>query len=625
VEWLLDMSVVRVVHRGAVGIIDHQRFIANIDSLPPTMVALLADRYDLLAEATEGDAAQRALLAAALLGSDPPEALFSGAFDDHELRAREVLIDRRFLAPAENSERLRWHHENLLLHFRNWLFGEVHLGGANSFVRRNGETWTNWSSRGTELATAAAEHLRDRPELLLGMDRLSLGRLASIAKAHEAAVEYWQEMFDDLRQVPGYSTADIPTAYFEHLRFAYQSVLSLGKEPELLPGILNAMTYIGGYSLSLQAGSAAADYGISCAGQIPLPAIARRHLRFWLRCLKAQFLMDAGLVRCSQGLLLELQAELEVNKAVREDHRLRFEVYNCLAQLYGCLNHADLSLRCFDIADLHANELSDTRLVAKQVADRSFLYQFSDFAKWAQLTKDAQRLNASYGNVWPQRRADATLLMFECHCVLHVAHGLQRISREMDALQKGCETASYFSLMPRVYLLRAGITYALATENLASGKHNETLLNSADQWANHGLGIGIERGIGYASWQLRNLKAMIALRRGSYVAAREHLQAAFEIMRKDGLLFLGNADLACPNQIVLANYIKLLQSIGSDQDVKNTLREIRTYEQADWTQDDDYDYAVKTSLSNDALLGRFRVGEGLPRDERIGLGLVVWL
>jgi hypothetical protein len=179
--------------------------------------------------------------------------------------------------------------------------------------------------------------------------------------------------------------------------------------------------------------------------------------------------------------------------------------------------------------------------------------------------------------------------------------------------------------MPRVYLLRAGITYALATENLASGKHNETLLNSADQWANHGLGIGIERGIGYASWQLRNLKAMIALRRGSYVAAREHLQAAFEIMRKDGLLFLGNADLACPNQIVLANYIKLLQSIGSDQDVKNTLREIRTYEQADWTQDDDYDYAVKTSLSNDALLGRFRVGEGLPRDERIGLGLVVWL
>src|SRR5207247_1531698 len=147
---------------------------------------------------------------------------------------------------------------------------------------------------------------------------------------------------------------------FEHLRFAYQSVLRFGKEPALLPKILNAMTYIGGYSLSLQAGSAAADYGISRASRIPLPDIAKQHLRFWLRCLKAQFLMDAGLVRCSQGLLLELQADMEVSKALREDHRLRFEVYNCLAQLYGCLNHADLALRCFDIADLHANELSDS-------------------------------------------------------------------------------------------------------------------------------------------------------------------------------------------------------------------------------------------------------------------------
>jgi hypothetical protein len=217
------------------------------------------------------------------------------------------------------------------------------------------------------------------------------------------------------------------------------------------------------------------------------------------------------------------------------------------------------------------------------------------------------------------------MLSLQFHLLRHDEAELQRIGRELDALQKDCETASYFSLMPRVYLLRAGIAYALATGNLTSSKHDEALLNTAEQCANHGLGIGIERGIGYASWQLRNLKAMIALRRGNYIGAREHLQAAFEIMRKDGLLFLGNADLACPNQIVLANYMKLLRSMSSDQDIKSVLREIRTYEKADWTQDDDYDYAVKTAVTNDALLGRFRVGQGLPRDERIDLGLVVWI
>ena len=625
VEWLLDLSIVRVVHRGAVGIIDYQRFITNIESLPPTMVALLADRFDLLAEVKSGEDAQRDLLMAALLGSDIPEALFLAAANGIEKTARNLLIDRRFLEPVENSDHLRWHHENLLLHFRNWLLGEARYGGKNSFLKRNNESWSNWTTRGTQLAQTVAKQLRNRPELLVGMDLLSLGRIASIAQAHEAAVTFWEEMCNDLRKVLGYSTADIPTAYFEHLRFAYESVLSVGKEPELLPKILKAMTYIGGYSLSLQAGSAAADYGISRAFQIPLPRTAQVHLRFWLRCLKAQFLMDAGLVRYSQGLLLELQAELETLNNVRNDHRLRYEIYNCLAQLYGFLNHAELSLRCFDVADFHANHLADGHLIAKQLADRSFLYQFTDFEKWAQLTRDAQELNASSGTIRHQRHADATMLSLQFHLLRHEEAELWRIGRELETLQKDCEEASYFSLMPRVYLLRAGIAYALATDNLTSTKHDETLLHTAEQCADHGLGIGIERGIGYSSWQLRNLKAMIALRQGNYLKAREHLQGAFEIMRKDGLLFLGNADLSCANQIVLANYVKLLHSIGSDQDINTVLREVQTYERSDWTLDDGYEYAVKTALNNDALLGRFRVGAGLPRDEKIGLGLVVWL
>src|SRR6185436_13036601 len=101
-------------------------------------------------------------------------------------------------------------------------------------------------------------------------------------------------------------------------RFAYQSILSLNQEPELLPAILKAMTYLGGYWLSLQAGSAAADYGIARVPQIPVSDSEKQRLEFWLRCLKAQFLMDAGLVRCSHGLLLQLQADLEVSKALKE-------------------------------------------------------------------------------------------------------------------------------------------------------------------------------------------------------------------------------------------------------------------------------------------------------------------
>lgn len=625
VEWLLDMSAVRIAHRGSVGIVDHERFISNIDKLPGTMVALLADRFDLLADAAGGEAAQRVLLAAALLGSNLHASLLTFAGEEFGDTVRDLLIGRRFLEPAGDGSHFRWRHENLLLHFRNWLLGEVKPPHRDAQVRRNGETFFQWEVRGKRLADAVASELRGQPGLLSGMDGLSLGRLASLSGAHEEAVSLWREMLDDLRTVGGYSTADIPAGYYEFLRFAYESVHALGREPELLPPLLKAMTYIGGYSLSLGHGSAAADFGIERTRKMPLPDVDRRRLRFWLSCLKAHFLLDAGLVRRSQGSLLELQAELEADPALSRDAQLGFEVYNCLGMLYGYLNHAALGLRCFDIADTYAEQLADIKLKGKQVADRSVLYQFSDFAEWGRLAAEAERLNSAGGTVRHQRHANIVMLSLQFLVLRQGADELTRIQRELDSIQKGCEAASYFSLMPRLYLLRAALFYALATDNLAAGRHDERLLDDAQQAADHGLGVGTERGIGFASWQLRNLKALIALRRGNYLAARENLHSAFEIMRTDGLLFLGNADLSCPNQIVLANYVKLLHSTASDHEIKAVLREVCTYEKADWTQNGDYDYAVKTSLAHDALLGRRRVGSGLARDEKTGLGLVVWL
>lgn len=625
VEWLLDMSAVRVVHRSAVGIVDHQRFISRMDQLPRTMVALLADRFDFLAEAAVGESAQRVLAAAALIGSSPPTALLSLAGADLEAAVRELLIGRRFLEPAGDAARLRWHHENLLLHFRSWLIGDADPPRKEPRGGRARESWSGWTARGRNLAASAAAELRKHPGLLADLDPLSLGRLASLAGDHAAAVDLWRPMLDDVRAVAGYSTADIPTAYFEHLRFAYESLRLLGREPKLLPAILKTLTYIGGYSLSLAHGTSAADFGLGRLSGLRIEPGEKARLRCWLDCLKAHFLMDAGFVRHSQGLLLELQAELEADRALGEDATLGFEVYNCLGMLYGYLNHSKLALRCFGIGDAYAERLGDSRLKAKQLADRTILYQFSDFALWARLVKEAEQLNAEGGTVRHQQHAHVVTLYLQFLICRGNPGELERIARELDAIRKNCETASYFSLMPRLYLLRAAISYALATDNLAASRHDDRLLDEAQQAADHGLGIGIQRGIGFISWQLRNLKAMIALRRANHLAARENLFSAFEIMRTDGLLFLGHADLSCPNQIVLANYVKLLHWFGRDQDVKGALREVQTYDTADWTQDAAYDFALQSSLQNHALLARWRVGAGLPLDEKTGMGLVIWV
>ena len=625
IEWLLDMSAVRIVHRGAVGIIDHEGFISKADRLPGTMVALLADRYEALAIGPGGDRSQEVLLAAALLGSSPPTGVFSLAGPDLEAHARELLIGRRFLEFSDDVRHLKWHHENLLIHFRDWLFGEVRQPRKDTWVRWNGESWATWADRGRRLAAATGSKLRKRSALLKGVDRLSIGRLASVAGDHRAAIKIWEEMLADLRGITGYSTADIPATYFEHLRFAYESVQKVGQEPDLLPSILKSMAYIGGYSLSLYHGISAADYGISSSRHLRAPALEKRRLVFWLRCLKAHFILDAGFVRRSQGLLLELQADLEGDGGVRADPHLGFEVYNCLAMLYGYLNHAALAVRCYEIADGYVEELADPRLRGKLVGDKSVLYQYSDFSEWVQISKEADTLNVSRGTVRHRRHSNLNMLCLRLLLLGDDFDELHRINKDLDGIQRDCEGASYFSLMPRVYLLRSAVAYAIATENLSASRHDDRWMDVAQQAADHGLGIGIERGIGFASWQLRNIKAMIALRRGNYLAARQNLQSAVDIMRTDGLLFLGNADLTCPNQIVLANHVKLLHSMGSDFDIKTSLREVRTYDKSDWTSDEEYDYAVRTSLEHDALLGRVQVGSGLARDRKTGLGLVVWL
>jgi hypothetical protein len=632
IEWLLDMSAVRIVHRASVGVADFALFNRRSDSLPTTVAEILADRFDLLAREPAGPAAQLALAAAALLGTELPQAVLGLSGDAAQAEVRRLLLTRNFLAPSEGlGMGLRWQHESVLLHLRNWLLGKGDAPVGASWRPHSGETWARWASRGRTISRSAAKALLDRPDIVRELSPLDEGLLHALAGDHAAAVSSWADMLDALSRVKGYSTADIDGAYYPYLKWAFESVAALDAEDARLPAIGKGLVYIGGYARSLADGVDAVAFGLRRLARAG-PSAARRRDLFWLEALRAHFQLDAGQVRLSQRSLLELQTRYVMEAALREDPRFGYEIYNCLGMLYGYQNHLALSEGYFGLAAQEAERCDDAALTAKLVGDRSILYQFNDLATWERLSLESNELNRTGGTERHRRHAELGALLVRAVKIMEWPNAIERRNalsdalREVREIQGLCEAVGYFSVMPRIQLLQATLLYLLATDATEARRHDDALLAEADRAADRGLGIGLERGIGFSSWQLANLRAMIALRRSDWSLARRRLEGAKDILRADGLLFLGAGDLACPNQIVLANLLKILHERHTTPQVRDVLRLVSTYETEDWSRGRNYEAAMASCLKYHALLAERAPSPAMILDENIRprLGLVCW-
>jgi len=124
----------------------------------------------------------------------------------------------------------------------------------------------------------------------------------------------------------------------------------------------------------------------------------------------------------------------------------------------------------------------------------------------------------------------------------------------------------------------------------------------AERLTERGEGICLERGIGFAYWQLRNLGAMIALRRGDEQKALGKLTAAFENLKSGGLLNLGKADLSCANQLVLANYFNLLSYRNRTELAQQSLGQVQSDNGINWSLDEASQTALASAASFHALL-----------------------
>lgn len=630
VEWLMDQTRLQIRYRAASGITDVVTFNRRFKSLPNSMTAVLADRFGFLSNAEHGKAAQLILAAAALLGASPPPSIYT-LCGIHAVAVERLLCERHFLT-TENNGSLAWCHESLLLHFRNWLLGAGEKPDGKE-PPQGWRKWPDWSNAGIAQACEVARELWRRPDLLKSLASLDTGLIAALAGEHQAAVEFWRDLMDVVDKVQGWSTADVDGALFPYMSWAFDSVAAVAPSSPLLPKLAKTMTYVGGYCRSLADGVRAANFAQQRLARLKKVGSPTERIRvlFWIRAMVAHFRLDAGHVRCCLGELFELQAEYASNPKLNGDAALGYEVYNCLGMLFGYFNHRVLAEHYFSLADVEVARLQDSTLPGKQANDRSPLYQYFDVSSWERLCALATQQNAEGGTQRHLRHAQLGDLLVAFHLLApHNEHtdwrdSLESIYLRLGEIEKECTGSSYYSVVPRIYVLKAALLYVMATNGLASPTHNGAMLAEAERLSERGSGICLERGIGYAHWQFANLRAMIALRRGDEGRAYRELSNAFENLWVDGLLFLGMADLSCANQLVLANYIKLLDRRKDEGDVARALSRISTYNQGDWSKAEAFRFAQASARKHHALLAN-RQPPNLLLDTAIDphLALVAW-
>lgn len=631
IEWLLDMSSVRVRYRLASGVVNSLLFNQRAESLPGSMTEILANRFTILITEAGGEKAQLVLAAAALLGPEISSSVFDLAGADHLRAVLRLLQERRFLVQESNGS-IRWQHESLLFHYRNWLLDEgEQIEGKGTPLGY--KSWRTWREAGHHYAVDAARALMAKPEILNHLTLLDQGLIAAVSGAHAQALNHWDGMLAEVSAIDNWSTANLKGEIFPYLQWAFKSHFVTYGWSSVLPRLVRTMTYIGGYFWSLADGIRAAQNGF--AEMRRASPKNKRELaieELGIKVMVAHFRLDAGHARYCLGEFSDLLARYEESKIQNLNLDIGFEIFNCLGMLFGYLNHRSLAEYYFSMAESEGRRLGNKTLLAKLPGDRSLLYQFSDHAKWVALCRQSTLANKSNGTKRHLQHAELGDLLVMLTNLVHTpdltdwGKRVDNILEHIKTIEDSCRADAYFSVVPRIQLLKAATLYVRATGCLWNTSTDYSLLTQADREADIGVGVAQRRGIGFAPWALLNLRAMIAWREGRRDHAARHLETATEILHGDGLLFLGKADLSTPNQIVLANYIKILKAMEVDGRVNDLLKRISSYMYPDLYGEGRNYMAMESSSKYHALLATEELGASLMLDHGTmpPLALVVW-
>jgi len=578
VEYLLDASLVAITHRDTLSIVDPLTFERRIASLPPSMNALLATRFEVIGRWTRGrgSAAQNAILAATVFGTRFPRAVGDLVAGVSAVEIIQELEDRRFFSAIPGDERnLQWHHENLLLFF-------------DTHRRAKAQRLCIQESAGPlgDMFVDNATLIRRSPALWERLTVASQGDIATLLNDMPFARECFSEICDSALAIRTFNTLDAKPAHYPHIEYV---VAALGNEsPErreaLIWRLIVLKAFTGAYYKGLRHEVEAYEFGMRVLPHLGLSAENRKRGERWLLTIDAQVHLDSGFIGAALDRLLRLQHQIQVD-TVQGDHTdadIQFDVHNSLRLLFTYTNFRELADCNGKLAHACLRLSSMSQLEAVDLGELALFVMLTDRQRCIALLEEALQIHPSRTTMRHSWHCEFSLLAARLPDQVGDAVELAAADARAAELCLACEREGYRSILPRIYLLRAVIAYLLG-RGCKDPYDLERQMDAALAIADQGLNACEAYSIGHIAWQIYNLKAVIHGRRSEWKVATDEMKSAIARMDNDGLTFMGRDGLTSAAPQIFANFVKLADSHLSDREVLSLLSKLHGFDSYKWS------------------------------------------
>ncbi|MBF0290111.1 MAG: restriction endonuclease [SAR324 cluster bacterium] len=547
IEYLLETKMVKIVNRNTVGILNIRTFNSKM-GIPSSIETLYSLRLASLEKTKYGKSLARFLHIAAFFGFQIPMRVRNLALeeiDDGDFQ--DILAERRFII-YDTQDTVRWGHENLL-------------------------TFFNQRLENRKISFQVSQYIVSYPQIFNCLEPFDQGRVAQLASYNEKAVHLYRPIVETIEKIENYSSVDLDSAYIPYLDSLYSALKAIKTDKVILIKTLLTKAYMGVHHQPLLIG---AKNCISARKTLQaIRGISKKEITIYatlLKQLEAHAYMDSGWISKAKKIMLEIEGDVKTKESLKTEYNLHFDLYNRLQDVYRMHNHLHVARSYGKLAKMAAKNARDPQLLAVHFLDDSIVLQHSHPDRCQALLTAALSFSNSCGAERHQTLTEHSLLISLIQTQYEQKEGLLNILQRSRRLFRKCITDSYASSIPRIQLLIGSLHYLLS-------KWSPEHLGMAERYIDAGIDNAVRYGTGYVSWQLFNLKAIIATRKKEKPdVIYKYFETSIQHMNSESLLFFGGMELIYGNILVYSNYIRFLYEHNGEEDVYQALSKITFYE-----------------------------------------------
>ncbi len=518
VEYLLDCSLAKLRNRNTVGITDLNKFHSK-HFIPKQIADIYRQRLAHLRREKNGEACLELLYKAALCNGKISLVFFNMFFSDEREQLDELV--RRRLFKYEEDETIAFVHESLFLYVSEQLKLQK------------------------KLRTSLASEIVSIPDAADVLGTFQTGRLCLYSKNYKKAGEYLHAIETWLREADNISNVNVNLAYYDYLDDIFELLRHTHNKP-LAKKALLLRIYI---TLHHFAPIKAVD---EC--DIALQKLNQNHmlddepLCLSIKELKAHALMNSGLYPDGEVLLKEIQAYWLCDRTKLTDDTL-FDLYDRFSAIYRHFNLMDLSERYNTLSISLADKLDDNRLRALAYRTKYKIHFYPDM----DICRDCLQKSAKATELMPSKRIemDNSLDFCALEMLSNPARDQKTLISKLNSLLQDIEVNNLHRAQIHCFFL-------LAICNLLRSEEKATLL--AKEYVEKAINLSTAYGIVGYLWRLHNLQAIIEMRMDF---EPQHVYKIFstvyDILKRQGLLYIGNCDACEGNILALSNIGYYLQ------------------------------------------------------------------